>query len=283
MLRETLAVMKKLRELNRNLDNNQKIQDWVDTYLDEYRMQNKPITIISPWSLSKAFEKRYEEQGFDFSPSREEISLFKKEIPRIVTLFTENGFRIEWWILFSRSYIDQRVIGKKLEQEYMSMIASVAETYQAPVVFGNWEDDILGRRHQPNSTLLETEQFDQNVDEKTFKIELDRWSAWAKESGIAITREDLVSQTRYQIACEAEEGRYLMEEVTPLCEPGKFLFMPLGRPERYTFFSTVAKDFSQRLVFVLERYPWRSYKKKSQVVDPERKRIEGGFTPLWFK
>lgn len=284
MLQETIKLMKRLREVGRfrNIEygNNQKISDWVDSYLDKNRIENKPIVIITPWSLSKGFEKRYREQGNAFLPTREEISLFTKEIPEIHSLFEEQGFIIDWWIVFSRSYIPSRVISKELENSYTEMVTNIARDANSKVVFANWEDDVLLGKHIPNSEVLIEKNFQNLVKNETFQREVKKWEQWAfNDTDLVITGDELISQTKHQIACEAEEGRYLMQENNSLCAPAEFLFMPLGSPERYSYFSLIASEFWKRLVFVLPRYPWRNYNSKKEVqqfdANSERQKING--------
>src|SRR5574343_388418 len=105
MLPQTIKVMKSLRELNKSLKNGMKISKFVDSYLDECILNNKALTIITPWSLAKGFEKRYHNQFNKFCPIDKEIKLFRKEIPQIINLFEENGLKFNWWIIFPRSYI----------------------------------------------------------------------------------------------------------------------------------------------------------------------------------
>ncbi len=257
MLRETIAVTRRLRDLNKYIDKSKKIDSWVDAYLDDSRVNNKSLTFITPWSLSPRFQKRYVEHG-GFFPTTAETNLFCKEIPNLWEVFNQNGFTIDWWITFSGAYLDTRQLDEKLESEYMFMIQNIIDTFNTPVACLNWEKDILRKRHEPNTMLFESEMFKKIISKEMYSFELERWKKWVSEEDLNISAEELEYQTVYQIACEAEEGRFLMEDnQNPLCKPGQFLFLPLGRPERYVFFSSIAQGFEKRIVSVLKQYPWR--------------------------
>ncbi|MCX6751755.1 MAG: hypothetical protein NT161_03275 [Candidatus Nomurabacteria bacterium] len=258
MLRQTIEVMKKLRELNKFLKNSLRINEFVDTYINECMLNSEPVVFITPWSLSPRFKTRYIEQRNIFIPTQKEIDLFNKEIPNIVNLFKENGFTIEWWIIFSRAYLNVRLLEKNIENQYVDMIKNIIKRYDSPVVIINWEDDVINKRHTPNADLLIDKNFDELIDKENYFYELTRWTNWVQEENINITKEELATQTKYQIACEAEEGKFLMKNFNnPLCKPGNFLFVPLGNPERYIFFSTLVPEFKKRILNVLKLYPWR--------------------------
>lgn len=257
MLPQTIEVMKELRGLNKAVQNSQKIHETVDTYLDECLLKNEPVTIITPWSLSKRFEDRFKKQGGKFTPTTKEVKLFRKEIPFIESLLLRNGFKFNWYIIFSRSYLDERIISNKLEKEYVGMIEDLLLQNPVKTEILNWEDDVIESRHYPNKQLLDRQFFDLKISHEKLMYEFERWRKWVKEENVGIDDNTLMKQTRYQIACEAEEGRFLMEENNFLCTPGKFLFMVLGRPERYVFFSTLVPEFQKNIVSVLKPYPWR--------------------------
>ncbi len=258
MLPQTIKVMKKLREINRFLENAAKINEFVDEYLDQCLLYNKPVVIISPWSLSFRFKERYLLQGNKFISTKKEINLFSKEIPLIVRVLEENGFTVEWWLVFSRAYLDSRLLPEKIEREYAGIVNDLIDKYNTPIATINWEDDVITKRHTPDKNLLDNINFNNLIPKKDFYYELDRWSNWVKQEKIDISQDELFEQTKYQIMCEAEEGRFLMEDRgNPLCKPGDFLFFVLGRIERYTFFSTLVLSFKKRIVCVLKPYPWR--------------------------
>lgn len=258
MLRQILAVMKRLREMNKSINDAQKINEWVDSYLEECALTNQPVTIITPWSLSRSFKQRHVDQGDAFSPTHGEVRLFKKEIPAVSSILQENGLRFSWWLVFSRSYIRAAAISPTMETEYVSMITDLVETYQQDIVVVNWEDDVLHGNHKPNADLLEEENFRIRVNKHDFEYELARRRERSKSTlGLVVEDNDLVRETKFKIACEAEEGLFLMENGNPICEPGKFVFMILSRAERYSFFSTLVPKFERRIVCVLKPYPWR--------------------------
>ena len=182
----------------------------------------------------------------------------------IISLFAKNGFLVNWWIYFSRSYLDATMLSIEIEKFYTTMILRLKETYQTPIEIINWEDDVIGKRYFPNNMLEHIEYFHTYVNDSLFQDELERRAVkWFKNDShledfslSQKTMDELKDQTRYKIACEAEEGRILIEE-NPFDSSGKFLFAPVGVPEKYNFFSVLVPEFKKRLVFILKPYPWR--------------------------
>lgn len=254
MLKQTRNVVSGLRTINKMLDNAKRIDSWVEEFLEKCLMENSGVTIITPWSLSKSFEKRFRLQGQKFTPTHREVKLFQKEIPYIQNLFEKNSFNIGWFICLSRSYLDSRLLPKFIEEEYVKMMNYLAGEYNFNGLVINWEDEVIIHRHQPNQ--LVSENFDNFVSIQMFENELLKWKTWAIENDILV--ENLTKETKYQICCEAEEGRFFMESIeNPLHKPGEFLFFPLGRCERYNSFSLLNQKFNKRMVSVLKYYPWR--------------------------
>lgn len=257
MLRETQKVIKTLRLVNKSLGvNGAKIDSWVDQYLDEYRMLNKPITILTPWSISPRLADRYKIQGNNFFPTMNEEKLFRKDIHYLSSVFLENGFKVNWWIYFSRSYLNETILNMDLEIKYTEMIRSEKERHNTPVEIINWEDDVIGKRYYPNDLLIENEKnFYSLVSYDLFFQELSRRTLKWKENANFLASK-IIEQTIYKIACEAEEGRILIEK-NLFDSNGKFIFVPVGVPEKYNFFSVLVPEFKKRLVFILKPYPWR--------------------------
>lgn len=259
MLPQTIKVMKKLREINKYIDNALKINEFVDSYLDECLLTSQPVILITPWSLSRSFKKRHIEQGSRFFASKAEKELFEKEIPLIESVLKENGFSLNWWLVFSRSYIRTAALSSAQEKEYTEMIANLIELNNSEIAIANWEDDVICMNHQPNLDLLDEKKFKELVNQQDFEYELSRRSERAKGNlKLNIPDGELINETKFKIACEANEGLFLMENKgNPLCQPGKFLFLILGKAERYSFFSTIVPEFKKRIVCILKPYPWR--------------------------
>lgn len=254
----TKKVMDFLRTRNRIIrQNNLRINEWVEEYLNRCLAEGKPVNILTPWSLSKALERRFKKQGNYFAPTKKETRLFEEEMPEIIKLFKENGFRLNWWIVFSRSYLDKRLIPQELENEYKRMITELAEEFSLAdnVLFLDWEDDVLGNRSVPDERILE--DFDRYIKQGAFEIELQRWRNWAREeTGLNQDDDELERDTKYQIACEVNEGEFLMGDRSPF-DSGDFILMNLEMPERFDNFAVFAPDFKERTVSVLSFYPWR--------------------------
>jgi len=251
-------VMEFLRMRNKVIrPNNLKINKWVDDYLNRCLANREPVDILTPWSLSKALEKRFVKQRNRFTPTKKEIRLFREEMPEIIKVFEKYGFNLNWWVALSRSYLDSRLIGRELEDRYKKMITDLAEEFSLSdnVLFLDWEDDILGGRSIPNKRIVR--DFDKYVKRGAFEIEFRRWQNWSKEEAeLSQTDEELERDTKYQIACEVNEGRFLISEKSPF-NSGDFIIIPLEMPERFDNFTIFAPDIKKRIVSVLSYYPWR--------------------------
>lgn len=252
----TAKVMAFLRERNRLIrPNNLKVNDEVDSYLDRCVANGEPITILTQWCISKDLEQRYQKQGGTFMPTQKERRTFETEIPKVAEAFLTNGFRLNWWITFNRSYLDSGRISPEFENSYKALVVSLARPLieRGWLILANWEDDILGKRPQPNPAVLASPE--RYVQPQALELEIKRHSSWArKEAGLTQTDGELRRDVFYQIACEAEEGRLLGGNDSPLDE---FILIPLEAPERYDFFTLLAPDFKRRIAAVLPPYPWR--------------------------
>lgn len=251
-------IMEFLRMRNKVIrPNNLRINKWVDGYLNRCLANGEPVNILTPWSLSKALEKRFLKQGDRFTPTKKEMRLFREEMPEIIKVFEKYGFKLNWWVALSRSYLDSRLIGRELENRYKKMITDLGEEFPLSdsVLFLDWEEDILGGRSAPDGRIVK--DFDKYIRRGAFEIELQRWRNWAKEEAeLNQTNEELERDTRYQIACEVNEGRFLMSEKSPFSS-GDFSIIPLEMPERFDNFTIFAPEIKKRIVSVLSCYPWR--------------------------
>lgn len=252
----TVKVMAFLRDRNRLIrPNNLKVNDWVDSYLDRCVANGDAVTVLTQWCISKDLEQRCREQGGAFVPTRKERRIFETEIPKIAGAFLANGFRLNWWITFNRSYLDSGQISSELENSYKAMVAGLARPLieRGWLILADWEDDTLQKRPQPNSEVLNAPE--RYVQPQALELEIKRHSSWAREeAGLKQNDEELRRDVYLQIACEAEEGRLFDGNDSPL---GEFILIPLEVPERYDFFLLLAPQFKRRIVAVLPPYPWR--------------------------
>ncbi len=252
MLKQTQNILKRLRELNQYQSGEIKINSWVDEYIDKCILNSKTITIISPYSISPRLEGRYKRDKC-FKPTNAEIKLFEKEIPLITELFLINSLKVNWWLYLAPSCLDSTRLNINLEYEYTKMLLDLNENGGNQVEIVHWEKDVLGKKQYPNPTLANVDSFNSIVDKEMFDSEVNRrlgkWLSY-------LTPNEILEETRYKIACEAEEGRILMEE-NPFCFPGEFLYMSFNSSEKLKFFSLITPDFYKRIVSVLKKYPWR--------------------------
>lgn len=251
---QTARLMELLKGRNQKVrKNNQRIHPWVSEYLDACLENNQPATLVTQWCFSKGLEKR----SCLSDPTPKELGLFP-EMAEVCRLFQHFGFHVNWYITFHRGYVDSRRLATTKEEVYRAMIDGLAGPYldEGWLLLLDWEDDILeGRRPQPHTEVLaKPEQF---VSPKA----LDKEFLWAvrwleDETNLCQTESQIRQDVLYQIACEAEEGRFLTSPASPFgCD---FLLVPLEVPEQYDFFCILMLDFKKRIVSVLPPYPWRT-------------------------
>ena len=254
-LRQTTTVVTWLRDRARIIcPNSLRINEWVDEYLNRAALEGKTIEMLTQCCISKDLEVRYQNQGNAFVPTKKERLLFEREIPQVARVLKENGFTFNWWITFNQSYLDSGRINETIQCAYADMIAALAEPLarEGWLMLTDWERDILERRPEPSASVLAN--IDRFVKPDALELEIERHSSWARgEAGLTQSDDELRRDVYFQIACEAEEGRYLMNGA-PF---GECILVPLETPERYDFFTLLAPDFKKRIVAVLPPYPWR--------------------------
>lgn len=248
-------VMQFLRERSRIIrPNNQKVNEWVDSYVNECVLQGTPVNILTQFCLSKSLERRLELQGGSFVPTKKERLIFEREIPAIANAFFDNGLRVNWWLTFNRSFLDYGRLDAGIENQYKAMIGLLTGALISQGFFQvlDWEDDVLGKRPEPNEEILRSP--DAFISEEAFGIAVERQRSFASRAGIETTDDILRKNAMIEIAYEAEEGRLLNGVDSPF---GNCILAPAELGERYDFFTIFAKDLKKRIVAVLPAYPWR--------------------------
>jgi len=236
--------------------NNLKISDWVEKYLTECFLQGRPVNILTQYCLSKALEKRFSEQGGKFVPTKKERKVLQEEIPFITSIFTKNGFRINWWITFNKSFVEEGLLAGSVEKEYKATVQRLVDSStKENIMFADWEDDILLGKVKPDLFVLDNfydfvakGAFDKRLQE--LKMRKNEETGWQK------TDEELGEYIRYGAACEANEAKLLSGE-NPIFGKEDFMMIPLESSERYDNFTVFFPDFKKRIVAVLTPYPWR--------------------------
>ncbi len=254
LLPNVRKVMSALREKGRYIrSNNKRIDEWVDRYINQCALEGRSVTILTQWCIAKDLEVRFRIQN-GFTPTKAELTLFRKVLPAIARLFEENGISVDWFLTFNRSYLDLGRVDGQIEKAYTRMIAELANPLeqQGWLECLNWEDDILGSRPEPNEEVFAS--IDRFVSVGALQLEVERHAPWSKESGLNQTDEELERDVCFKIACEAEEGRLLVD---PDWFFGECIIMPLESQERYDFFGLKAPSIKNRVVAILPPYPWR--------------------------
>ncbi|MBP9822350.1 MAG: hypothetical protein KBC81_02840 [Candidatus Pacebacteria bacterium] len=253
-MRQVENVLSELRKRSKLVRyNNLKINEWVNRYLEDCILNGKPVNILTQWCVSSMLKKRYKEQGDKFIPTKKELRVLQEEIPAILSLFSRNGFRVNWWITFNTTFIDAEGIPRTA---YKEMLLRCSETDpKAGVVFADWEDDVLGKKMEPDQAVLGN--FLGYVPEKYFKLRVEQLSIWAqKESDWRKTKDELGENIKYATACEIAEAKLLTFQ-NPLFGKEDWLLIPLDDAEAYDSFAIPVKDFKRRIVSVLSLCPWR--------------------------
>ena len=254
-LPQVARIMESLRLRNKGLrPNNQKIDEWVDNYVQQCILKGQKVDILTQWCLSKDLETRYQAQGDKLEPLQTEIDLLQKEIPQILKTFTDNGVGINWWITFNGAFLDRGRISRELADQYAEMLKSINTASE--VMLMDWEEEVLGgSRPLPSQKVLD--DFFAVVPRKAFDLDFANLLERVKKyPDFSKTEEELRKESQYKIACEAEEGRFLFSPDSPFpC--GQFLLVPLEFPERYVFFAVMAPEFKKRITAIVRSYPWR--------------------------
>jgi len=254
-LRQTNEVMNFLRNQARIIrPNNLRINEWVDDYVNRCVLNGSPVEILTQVCISKSLEMRYKKQGDVFIPTKKERLLFLEDIPRVKRIFQENGIACNWWMTFNPSYLDSGRTTSEICNAYVEMLRQLGEPLirEGWFMLTDWEADILGSRPAPNPEVLA--DINRFVKPEALQLEIQRQSTWMKEQiGLEQADEAVRRDVYLQIACEAEEGRYLMNDA-PF---GEYILMPLETAERYDFFTILAPGFKDRIVAILPAHPWR--------------------------
>ena len=245
-------IMDFLRKKRKKIGRGFRIDAWADKYLQECFSNGQRIVVLTPWSLSFALKQRFKQQGNTFEPTRAERRLFREQIPEIINVFEKNGFRLDWWILLSRSYLNNRLIGNELEDRYKKMLEGLTVNIPSMIIV-NLEDDILRKRIVPDKELIEN--IEDYISGKTLSLEIEKWKEWAKAVKLKIIKEQLEKDTKYQIAAQMKEGRIFMDFQFEL--GSKFLMFLLESPENIYYLTVLVPELKKRMITVLPYFPWR--------------------------
>ena len=256
---QTKAIMEFLRSQSKKVRaNNKRIDEWVDNYIDRCVGEGKPVNLLVQWCLSRSKENRYEKQGNRFMPTEKEQNLVGKVLPDILDVFKRNGMHVNLWITFNPAFTDRGRISDFIADAYVAMVTdliSSVSTLKDSVIVLRWEKEVIGCRSAPNEEMLTN--FSRFVSDETFGAELERIKEKSVQYPVPVcTEEGFCEETRFKIACEAEEGRFLLSEESPFPN-GDFILLPLESPEQYTLFNILAPGFSKRIAAVIPPYPWR--------------------------
>ncbi len=258
MQQQTRIIVQWLRDRSRiTRQNNLKINDWVGEYIEDCILNGKSVEILTQCCLSKDLEVRYLIQGNRFIPTKSEIKVFTEEIPQVIDAFKIQGISVNWCITLNRSCLDNgRISDAKIEQEFQVMLETLIEQSGVKeILLLNWEDDVFSGR--PLSDKNVENNLLNFISERAFEIEFERHSAWVRDdAGLVQSETEIEKDLKFQIACEAEEGRFLSSNESPISN-GRFILVPLETAERYDFFEILAPGFKKRIVSILTPYPWR--------------------------
>ena len=253
-MRQVESVVSELRKRAKLVKpNNLKINEWVNRYLEDCTLNGKPVNILTQWCVSSMLKRRFKKQGGQFVPTKKELRVLQEEIPALLSLFSRNGFRVNWWITFNTTFIDAEGIPQTAYKEML--LGCFKGDSRVGVVFADWEDDVLGKKPEPDQAVLDN--FLGHVSEGYFKLRVEQLSTWAqKESDWQKTTDELEKDVRYTTACEVAEAKLLTFR-NPLFGKEDWLLIPLDDAEAYDSFTIPVNDFKRRIVPVLSLCPWR--------------------------
>lgn len=256
-LQQTQKIMGDLRFLNRGVvQNNKRIDEWVDEYINDCILNGRPVEILLQWCSGLGLAKRMEKQGNQFIPLSAEIELIQKQIPRIIKIFTNQSVSVSWIITFNRSYITRRRLPDAVFLAYIKMIKNLTygiKELDESVMFIDWTE--LASNIQPNQEIVT--KFDQFVSSNAMEYEIKNFLQMLQQYPDALTSlDDLRLEAEKRIAFESEEALYLVGAASPFSN-GRFILIPLEKPERYVFFDLLVRGFTRRIASVVKLYPWR--------------------------
>ena len=254
MMRQVEKVMTKLRERAKIIKpNNLKINEWVDQYLRECMLSGKPINILTPWCASSMLKRRFQEGENKFIPTKKELRILKEEMPNIISLFDQNGFRLNWWVTFNKTFVDS--VGIPID-EYKTMIVGLNPDVSKKVTFADWEKDILGKKVEPDLDVLNN--FTKYLPKSYLDLRINQLKLWMERREVEWrkTDEELQADIVYATACEVREAKIMIFE-NPIFGKEDFILILIEEAEDYDTFTTFIKDFKKRIVPVLSINPWR--------------------------
>ena len=254
MMRQVEKVMTKLRERAKIIKpNNLKINEWVDQYLRECMLSGKPINILTPWCASSMLKRRFREGENKFIPTKKELRILKEEMPNIISLFDQNGFRLNWWVTFNKTFVDS--VGIPID-EYKTMIVGLNPDVSKKVTFADWEKDILGKKVEPDLDVLNN--FTKYLPKSYLDLRINQLKLWMERREVEWrkTDEELQADIVYATACEVREAKIMIFE-NPIFGKEDFILILIEEAEDYDTFTTFIKDFKKRIVPVLSINPWR--------------------------
>jgi len=256
-LRETQKIMSALRFLNQGAaESGKRIDEWADEYVNECILNGRPVEILLQWCSGLGLAKRMEQQGGRFIPLAAETDLIRKQIPRVVRIFAEQGVAVSWIVTFNRSYIERRRLPDAPYLAYIAMVKELArgiEEVERNVLFLDWDE--VANCIRPDEEILTG--FDRFVSERALAYEVRTFLQMLEQYPDALASEaEVRREAEKRIAFESEEARFLAGPASPFRD-GRFLLIPLERPERYVFFNLRVPGFTKRIVSVVGLYPWR--------------------------
>jgi hypothetical protein len=247
--------IEKLLDINKGLKLRErglmKVKPKAKEYLLECWQSGQAVNILTQNCVTKYLEKRKESQGGVLKPLKDEYRMFG-DIQNILKLFQDFGFKVNWIFAFTRSDSERTRANKDTEQEFKEMYQNLAKDLD--VLFVDWEDEFLNGRIFPSKKVLEN--FNNFVKVESFNFEFKRRKKNTLEtllSGESICNEEIKKDVKQKIACLAEEGRLITEELFP----EGFIIIPTEEPERFDFSNILIPDFKDNLVCILKTSTWR--------------------------
>lgn len=255
-MRQTQKIMDGLSALREGVQNGKRIDGWTASYVNDRILNGAPVEILLEWCAGLSLARRMEAQGGRFIPLPAEIDLVQRKMPRVLDIFAAQNVSVTWIVTFNRSYIARRRLPDEPFFAYMEMIRGLAADVPAVrdnVAFFDWDE--LSAGIEPNREI--TDNFDSFVKRSALDYEMKAFVQMLKQYPDALEDEtELRDEAKRRIACESEEARYLAGPRSPF-DGGRFILIPLERPERYVFFDLLVPDFTKRITAVFPPYPWR--------------------------
>lgn len=216
------------------------IRKYVVNYLQESLSSNEPIQLITIWCLSRGLIKRF--SGGKYIALDTEVKAIK-DLVWCQSLFSHAGLMVNHFIYLIGSGVENGQIPEDIKENYNLMLSRLIDDYKL--------DALIEIRQPAPPNLIFLDSSDGLVNNPAVIKEVNRRLFLASKNKYFLTKKQAYIEAVSSIAVKINEARQLVDEF------GDFILTPLEFVERYQFHNWGVPDFNDRLLPVVQPYPWR--------------------------